>query len=268
MSQPPFDQAFNPRRFRSTVPYYARYRLAYPESLLARVAGIVGLAPGDPVLDLGCGPGLLAVPFARAGMAVTAVDPEPDMLDETRRAADEAGVALDIRQGSSFALPSGIGPFKLVTMGRSFHWMDREPTLRALDGLVRRDGALAFFDDHHPPTAENRWRVILRETGIRFGRNESPHIAARLKPDHRTVESLLLDSAFPQIELCAAYIRREITVDEIVGLAFSLSTMSRERLGGRADAFEAELRAALAELSPAGRFTEIAQLDALIARRG
>ena len=32
------------------------------------------------MLDLGCGTGMLAVGFARLGMAVTAMDPEPDML--------------------------------------------------------------------------------------------------------------------------------------------------------------------------------------------
>ncbi len=71
----PDEPSFEPHRFRSTVPYYARYRLSYPDLLIRRVAALVGLKPGDLVLDLGCGPGFLAVPFARAGMAVTAVDP-------------------------------------------------------------------------------------------------------------------------------------------------------------------------------------------------
>ncbi len=265
MSQPP--ESFNPRRFRSTVPYYARYRLAYPDSLLARVAGVVGLAAGDAVLDLGCGPGLLAVPFARLGMRVTAVDPEPDMLAQTREAARAAAVRLDVRQGSSYEMPVGIGPFKLVAMGRSFHWMDREATLAMLDQFVEPDGGLAFFDDHHPETAENAWRRALRDLGDKYSRNQSPHRVGRTRTDYRTIESLALASAFPRIELSAAYVKREISADEVVGLAFSLSTSSLERLGDRSGAFEAELRAALAEISPDGRFTEIAQLDALIAQR-
>lgn len=78
---------FNPRRFRTTVPFYARYRLPYPDSLLGHVAERVGLKRGDAVLDLGCGPGLLAVPLARAGFAVTAVDPEPCRSDGVRQRA-------------------------------------------------------------------------------------------------------------------------------------------------------------------------------------
>ena len=49
---------YEPRRFQSAVPYYERYRLAYPERLIARVVALAGLKPGDAVLDLGCGPGL------------------------------------------------------------------------------------------------------------------------------------------------------------------------------------------------------------------
>ena len=56
----------------------------------------------------------------------------------------------------------------------------------------------------------------------------------------------------------------QITLDEIVGRAFSMSTCSPEKLGSRIGAFEAELRAALAG---SGDLSEIATLSALIARR-
>jgi SAM-dependent methyltransferase len=258
---------FQPRRFRSTVPYYARYRLPYPEELIARVVARVGLESGDSVLDLGCGPGLLAVPFARAGMRVTAVDPEPDMLAAAGEAAGAAGVALDIRQGSSFALPTGIGPFKLVTMGRAFHWMDREATLKTLDGLVVPNGAIAFFEDHHPKTVENAWHRAMRKIADDYGREDTPHVQTSARPDHRGRESILFDSAFSHIESIGVFIRRSLTTEDIVGLTLSLSVSSTELLGERRAAFEAELRAKLAELSPNGHFTEIAEMAAQIAMR-
>ena len=47
---------------------------------------------GSRVLDLGCGPGTDAVPLARRGYAVTAIDWAPAMVGEARRRAREAGV--------------------------------------------------------------------------------------------------------------------------------------------------------------------------------
>lgn len=265
MSEPP--ATYDPRRFRATVPYYSRYRLNYPDSLIARVIEIVELKPGDRVMDLGCGPGLLAILFAKAGMRVTGVDPEPDMLAAARAAASEAGVQLDLRQGSSFALPADNEPFDLIVMGRAFHWMDGRATLVALDGRVAKGGALAFFDDDHPRTAENAWRFALRDIANRFGRTRLHHIVQASSAEFRSRHALLLDSAFSCLEGVSAYVRRDVTADEVVGLAFSLSTTSRERLGERAQAFEDELRLALAEISPEGRFIEIAELSALIAKR-
>lgn len=256
-----------PRRFRANVPYYVRYRLPYPDALIGRIAECAGLEPGDAILDLGSGPGLLAIPFARAAMTVTAVDPEPDMLEALRAEADRAGVKLDIREGSSFEMPRGIGPFRLVTIGRAFHWMDRTATLEELDGLIGEGGAIALVHDDHPATVENTWRSALRDLADRFGRSEAPHIRASRSEGYRTHESVLLDSAFARLDRIGIVVRRTLTADDIVGLAFSLSVCSPERLGTSTHAFETELRGELARLSADGHFTEIAELSALIARR-
>src|SRR5437868_5213431 len=259
---------YDPHRFRTTVPFYERYRLGYPEWLITRVAAETGLSAGDAVLDLGCGPGTLSIPFARLGMTVLGVDPEPNMLAAAAAAAREAGVTVEWKQGSSFDLPKSIGPFKLVVMGRAFHWMDRTATLAILDGLVAPDGVVALFDDEHPRTVENAWRRKLDEVGRRYGRAEEPHIRERESGIYRTHESYLLASAFSDLVRIAVIVRRARTTADIVGLAYSLSTSSPHKLGERKAAFEADLRAALAELSPDGRFIEIAEMGALIARRG
>jgi hypothetical protein len=86
--------------------------------------------------------------------------------------------------------------------------------------------------------------------------------------DYRSDESLLFDSGFPVLEICGVTVKRQLTADDVIGLARSLSTSSPERLGEKHAQFEAELRARLAELSPSGMFTEIAELAALIAKRG
>jgi SAM-dependent methyltransferase len=261
-------ETYDLHRFQTTVPYYARYRLGYPDALIARIIEIVGLKPSNPVLDLGCGPGLVAIPLAQAGLKVTAVDPEPNMVEAAREAAREVGVSIDVRQGSSFDLPAGIGPFGMVTMGRSFHWMDRETTLKILDKLILPKGAIALLHDGHPRTAENRWRKVVTDLSDEYGRAGSPHIQERSKETYRTHESFLLRSPFNRLESVGVFVERHLTADDIVGLAFSLSSTAPHKLGDRMEKFERELRAALATLSPDGNFTEIAEMQAIIARRG
>ncbi len=260
-------KTYDPSRFRTNVPFYTRYRLGYPQQLIDWVVAHTGAKPGDAVMDLGCGPGLLTIPFARAGMRVTGVDPEPAMLEAGREAAREAGVPVFFKQGSSYDLPSDTGPLKLVTMGRAFHWMDGPATLIALDGIVAPGGAVVLMHDLHTKTAENRWRQVLHEVGDEFGRRQEPHIEARGSADFVAHESVVMRSPFGHLERISVFVTRAMSADDIVGLAFSLSTSSPQKLGSRKDAFEARLRARLADLVPDGCFTELAEMTALIATR-
>jgi ubiquinone/menaquinone biosynthesis C-methylase UbiE len=257
---------YEPRRFKSTVSFYERYRLAYPQRLIRRVVALAGLSPGDPVLDLGTGPGFLAVPFAKAGMRVTAADPEPMMLEAAAEAARAAGVPLTFWQGGSYELTPDMGPFRLVTIGRAFHWMDREATLQMLDRIVTPDGGVCFFHDAHPDVPENRWFKPLRETADLFTKDKG-YRATRKTGAHRRYEPYLFASAFTRLDGLCVTTRSEISMDDLVGRAFSMSSCAPEKLGGRAGEFEAALRAALAPFATDGTFTEIAEMVALLARR-
>jgi SAM-dependent methyltransferase len=230
------------------------------------VIGLAGLRSGDPVLDLGTGPGLLAVPFARAGMAVTAADPEPTMLEAAAAAAQAAGVELALWQGGSYELTPDMGPFRLVTIGRAFHWMDREAVLGMLDRIVAPDGGIAFFHDAHPDVPENRWFRVLRETADRYTR-DAVHAGERRTGAHRRYEPYLFASAFTRLDGLSVTSRSEITMDDLVGRAYSMSSCSPERLGERRAEFEDDLRAALAPFATNGTFIEVAELVALLARR-
>ena len=255
-----------PGRFRSTAALYARFRLGYPASLIDRVIAATGLKAGDPVLDLGAGPGPLALGFAAAGMTVTAVDPEPEMLEALENIAKSAQLTVRALAGSSGQMPPGIGPFRLVTIGRAFHWMDRTETAKDLDRLVLPGGALALFEEVTLKTVENCWRQTLDTVAARYGAASAPHRQERADPTHRAHESVLLGSPFCRLETIGEIVHRTLSVDDIVGFAGSLSVTSRAALGERADAFEAELRAALTALD--GRFEQIAEMRVLLARRG
>jgi SAM-dependent methyltransferase len=255
-----------PASFQSTVAFYRLYRLSYPDRLLARLAGLMGLKAGDPVLDLGTGTGMLAVGFAKLGMAVTAMDPEPKMLEAAQEASQAAGVTIKLCRGSSYDLVPDMGPYRLVTMGRSFHWMDRSETLKLLDRIVTPDGGVALFHDAHPPVEENDWFKSLCAVQDKYGRGSDAHVKER-RGGHRRYEPFLFASAFTELDGLSVVVRKPVTSDEILGRAFSMSSCSMERLGNRAQEFAAQLSTALRELSPDGTFTEVAELVALLARR-
>jgi SAM-dependent methyltransferase len=80
---------------------------------------LLRLAPGDAVLDIGCGPGILAVRAAEQvapGGAVTGVDISEGMLDVAREKAAEHGVgdAVSFRLGDMHELPFADGAFDAI----------------------------------------------------------------------------------------------------------------------------------------------------------
>lgn len=258
--------AFEARRFQSTAAYYLRYRVPYPDTLIARVANRCGLKIGDPLLDLGCGPAQLGTAFARLGADVTAMDPEPEMLAAAREGAREAGVEMVVRQGSSYDLGPDIGPLKLAVMGRSFHWMDRAATLDALDRLVVPGGAVVLFHDTHIAMNPDG-RKIIQQLGETFSPERSADSAIRRSSEWPRHESILLRSAFNNLESIGIFRERHPGIDDLVGRAFSMSTTSPQVLGEAAAPFEAALRQALSEAAPDGKFTEIVESKALLAFR-
>jgi ubiquinone/menaquinone biosynthesis C-methylase UbiE len=246
--------------FAGTVAYYDRYRLAYPDRLIARVVGLAGLRPGDAVLDLGCGTGMLAMAFARQGMTVTAMDPEPAMLEEARHRAQAAGLEVTFRPGGSQELGDTKGSFRMAVMGRAFHWMDRAATLCQLDRIIAPGGGVALFHDAHPPVEENSWFKVLCDIQGRYRGN-------RRRGGHKRYEAFLFASAFCEIDTLSVTIRQSLTLDDIIGRAFSMSATSPQSLGPAKQEFAQALSAALRDLLPDGKFTEVAELVAVLARR-
>jgi SAM-dependent methyltransferase len=258
--------AFEPHRFRSTVPFYAAYRVPYPDALIAFVAERCGLGRGSRVLDLGCGPGPLAVAFARLGCAVTAMDPSPDMLAAARERAAASGVRIDLAEGSSYDLGPHLGPFQLVVMGRSFHWMERDATLGLLDRIVDPAGAVVLFGDRQIATPGADWSRLVHDLAMEL----IPERMAQRRqsaPTWEPHETVLMRSPFPHLALHGMTVARRLSADDLVGLAYSKSTTSPEALGDHRETFERRLRAGLAGLAPDGAFREIVEMRALVARR-
>ena len=257
---------FDARRFRHAAPHYLEGRPAYAARLIERVAELCGLGPKDRVLDLGCGPGQLARAFAPIAGEVIAVDPEPEMLRIARELSLPFGERIRFIEGSSFDLDCAPGPFRLVVIGRAFHWMDREETLILLDRMVEPGGALALFDDEHPEVPENAWRSEYQALIERYSATD-PVRKLRKRPEFLRHEAVLLDSPFSRLERIGIIERRTTPVRRILDRALSMSSTSRAHLGERVEILSRELTDLLDRLAPEGGLVEIVESQALIARR-
>ncbi len=256
---------FQPHRFRTAASHYLAGRPAYAPRLIEHVRRFVGLSRADRVLDLGCGPGMLAGAFARLAGEVVAMDPEPEML---RIAEVEFGAVGRIRfaRGSSFDLSPSLGRFRLVTMGRSFQWMDRPATLRSLETLVEPDGAVALFSSGHRDAPDTGWTAAYQALVRRYAADDSSHPRCRADGTLRH-EAILLASAFDLLDEITVIERREVTVQQLVERALSRSSTAPDRLGDAVPRLAAEIEALLVPLAKDGTLPEVIATTALIARR-
>ena len=131
-------------------------------------------AAGGPVVELGVGTGRIALPIARAGIAVVGVDTSSRMLALCRERAEREGLAdlVDLRLGD-LRDPPVKGPVKHVMCPfRSYLHLrtddDRRQALRAAWKLLEPDGRLVFdvFAPAPDDIASTHGRWLEREPGI------------------------------------------------------------------------------------------------------
>jgi ubiquinone/menaquinone biosynthesis C-methylase UbiE len=98
------------------------------------------LAPGESVLDVGCGTGTLAIAAARrvgTTGSVTGIDPAENLLARARGKARRARVAVDFRAGTGDALPCEDASFDAVLSTLVLHHLPHD-VLRAAVQEMRR----------------------------------------------------------------------------------------------------------------------------------
>jgi ubiquinone/menaquinone biosynthesis C-methylase UbiE len=108
---------------RQAAPFSAAAAIRNEEAL-ARIVRMAEAGPDDIVLDVACGPGLLACAFASVVRHVTAVDVTPAMLEQARalqKAKGIANVTWDLAEVPP--LPDADGRFSIVTCRFAFHHM-------------------------------------------------------------------------------------------------------------------------------------------------
>jgi 2-polyprenyl-6-hydroxyphenyl methylase/3-demethylubiquinone-9 3-methyltransferase len=119
---------------------------------------------GKRALDVGCGAGLLAEPFARLGAAVTGVDAADENVAAAQDHAAGSGLAIDYRCGEFGAL--GLGQFDLVTAMEVIEHVADKPAFVAALRVALAPGGLMVLST---PNRTARSRMLLVEGAERLG---------------------------------------------------------------------------------------------------
>jgi ubiquinone/menaquinone biosynthesis C-methylase UbiE len=243
-------------RFASTASLYEHLRPPYPSEFFRGVARKLGLTKQSSLIDLGTGPGLLALGFAPYVGRIVGVDPEPAMLDAARRAAASAGHALALIEGKVETLAPNIGSFDIVTIGRALHWMDRELTLARLDRLVAQGGAIAICASFSATDGRNPWLDGYNDVRRRWSPAKLWEEAGKGTRTHRDLPAFFRGSAFQPTERVTVETRHTISVQDLTRRTLTYSSSSPEALG---DNVEAMLRDVEEHLAPFSRDRLIAE---------
>ncbi len=257
--------AWDPSLYRGSARYYLEGRLPYAPGLADALARELGLDGRGRLIDIGCGPGIVALELAALFEEVVGVDADADMIDEAAREAQRRGVGngrwLTLRAEE---LPGELGAFRVATLAQSYHWMERERVARAVHGMLEPGGALVHinaFTRHgveasSSPYPEPPWEAISALVRRYLG---SETLAGQGRRDAMFVD---IDGIFgrsfrgPDVVMVPDVTVLARTADQIVASVFSVSSSAPHLFADRLPRFESDLRRVLSEASSDGRFAQ------------
>ncbi len=127
-----------------------------------------------------------------------------------------------------------LGTFRLATIGRAFHWMDRSDTLQRLDAMIAKGGAVALFSDSHPKHRTNPWVEPFRRIIDEYTAGDAER-SRRRSADWPSNEEALLASPFARLERCSVIEKRTLPAALLVERALSMSSINDGRPGRRVE---------------------------------
>lgn len=253
--------------FRGTASYYARFRRPYPPEVVSYVVRTFGLDGRGRLMDGGCGTGQAFLVLANYFAEVVAFDPDPQMVDYSRRFAAERGLAnVTVLQMKAEELGPQLGTFRMVIFAASFHWTDRFRVAELVYDRLDPGGHLVLFAPSGVHAGATPWEAEVQATLAYWLGPERRAGGGVYKQRERHAE-VLARTRFRPTTTTDLYVEEEWTVDELIGYLFSTSYASKEILGDKADAFEGDLRARLLRLVPTGRFVKTIEYTVIAAEK-
>jgi SAM-dependent methyltransferase len=147
---------------------------------MARTLAAAQIEPGMQVLDVACGPGIVACAAALQAGHVTGIDLTPAMLEQARERQRNLKLDnVDWHVGDARRLPFADGSFDIVLTRYSFHHMpDPAAALREMKRVCRKGGRVVVIDA--TPSPETQAAYDRMET-LRDGSHASALTLSQLR---------------------------------------------------------------------------------------
>jgi ubiquinone/menaquinone biosynthesis C-methylase UbiE len=118
------------------------------EEALNRIVQWSGACPDDTVLDVACGPGLLACAFAKVAKHATGIDMTPAMLEQARKTQQEQDLKnVSWQKGDVYSLPFQPSQFSIVSSRFVFHHLqDPLAALKEMKRVCKPGGKVVVAD--------------------------------------------------------------------------------------------------------------------------
>jgi SAM-dependent methyltransferase len=254
-------------RFATTVSLYEELRPPYPPAFFRQVAQRLALGMRHALIDLGTGPGLLALGFAPYVGRIVGVDPEPAMLAAAGKAAERASQALTLIAGTAEDLPDDVGGFDVVTIGRALHWMDRDATLARLERLVAPEGVIVICGSFSAADGQNPW-LDEYDTARRAWSDQAlwseSSSGART---YRDLAGFFRGTPFHAADVIKVETSQEVSARDLARRVLTFSPSSPDVLGDRVEAMLHDVEQRLTPFSRDGSIAEVVVAVAQVAKR-
>lgn len=258
--------------FTGTTEHYRQYRPGLPEAVASVLANAT--TPGNPsrLLDLGTGTGLVVQALLNRFDDIIAIDPDPTMLAATESSVrpnlpEVSRLRLFESSAEAFTPPNGWRA-DLVTICRTFHWLDQSAVLARLDSQVAPDGAIAIFADSSFWTADSPWKRSIRAVVQDFLGKERRAGSGTFTQHNRPYSDIMKESPFDQVEEIRIPVHRVWNAAGVLGYLYSTSFAAPHLFEDRLDEFETAVKAALARHRADDVFVEENEFLIRIGRRG
>lgn len=257
------DWVWDDTLFAGAARHYEQGRLPYAPDLDRAFADALHADGTGSLLDVGCGPGSIALRVARRYRMIVGLDADAGMVAEARRLASVRGVLnATFVVGQAEALPMGLGRFDTITFAASFHWMQRERVAAITRKMLVRGGAVVHVDidraeldttaDRYPPPPQ---AAIARLVQDYLGdERRAGKAVGFVSPGGE--DDLWTGAGFDGPDAVRVPDGRVLdrSIDDVVAATLSMSYSAPHLFGSRLDDFESDLRALLLASAPDGLF--------------